>query len=258
MNRIVNRPIVGGLDIFVIIGQSNAVGLATISEAESAILNWSPDERSMIWNQSLFQTEPLDIGTNNQLGCPDAPAGTDFGIEMPISVGQAEQGRRTLIIKSATYGSSLYSDWDPFTGTNDYETAWTAVASAKSILGGKYETRWNFMWLQGEEDAKGTYGGGVEFYYQAYLTQLITGMRFFCGDAAAPFVCAKLSALDLFTDPILFPDMDLVNTAMDNVAALDSNVYAVPSTLWDRKTDVVHFDAVGIVEAGDDMLAAIT
>ena len=253
------------VDLFLIAGQSNAVGFdAKPSELpadprDKDVMFWfrtgdpPPDEfdtRSAGWTTLGPQprgTPNPDKKAPRQYGNfrdPDGGFGPEIGLARTLLTQQP--GRRIAIVKAAFSGTALPMDWDPSPDSKSglcyqalvTETK-TAIAAAKA-KGITLNIR-AMCWVQGESDANAT----AAPLYADRLTKMIASLRH---DLDAPDLIALLAVNTHFGGG-KNPFMPKIVDAQREVAA------HVPRTAYVDTADCaiannVHFSGIGTLDVG--------
>lgn len=226
-----NRPEI----CFLIIGQSNAVGIAPVSGNESP-LNSAGVSRVFMWSDSNSRWEIADDPMEH---ITESDQGVSFARTFARKV--HEEYKQTVgIIPAAKSGSSLGGgSWARY-GTN-YQVAINrsraALPSCKRFGG--------FLWAQGESDANASFAGS----YQTNLEAMISAMRSDL-NTSADFVAAKIPDFAVTT---YAPHGATVNTAIENVSSSD---YSFISTDDLSNFDGSHFDTASQITIGERFYTA--
>ncbi len=178
-------------NLFVIIGQSNAVGLDTISGAPAEYQGVISGVQ--IYNSTNSRFETLQAGTNNE-----GNSSLEFGPE--LSLGRTINqhiGKTIYISKTAVGGTSLAvssGGWLPPSGTHLTSSKADIDAAIQALLAiGKRPKIAGFFWIQGENDAQNQTHMEA---YEANLNSLISNYRISYanyGANDAPFIISQLS-----------------------------------------------------------------
>ena len=189
--------------VYLIAGQSNAVGFGQLSEIPASV--------------SLTGVEYWGGGSNGSAstawGAMTAGStnGNQFGYEIPL----ADLTKPSHFIKYAWGGTNLHTQWNP-TGGTMYANWLSTFNIATSALNKPYQIM-GLFWLQGESDSNNATDAGN---YQANLTNLITAMRTAVGFSKMKFFIAKIYAPNLNQTYV-----NVVRNAQQAVADADSNVF---------------------------------
>lgn len=171
--------------LYVLMGQSNARGVAAIDQADATYMGTQPYLRIWVSGSSAFQA--LNAPSNND--------GTDvqtFGPEMALAkTKQGSNGRMSYLVKYALGGTNLYSDWAPPSGT-EWVAAKARIDAAISSLAGAGKTVVipAAFWEQGESDSDtqahaDAYGTNltafIDNFKTTYTSYLSSDFRFCIG-----------------------------------------------------------------------------
>lgn len=223
--------------VIILIGQSNAVGVGTISSAPTEYQGTITGAK--IWNGSAFVN--LVAGSTNQ--------GADsltFGPELSLCKKYLERSGNTevYLIKHALSNTSLNVDWLPTSGAQ-YTAMVAKINAALSNLGtGNYSIK-GFVWVQGENDALSA-SATPSINYQTNLTSLISNLRTAYG-ASLPFVAAQLG----YINRNLYYYQDNVRNAQNLVQAAGVSVYVAQTDDLSFNADVIHYNAASQITLGN-------
>ncbi|MEM8712432.1 MAG: sialate O-acetylesterase [Planctomycetota bacterium] len=267
------------IDVFLVAGQSNAVGFdAPASELtpadidQSSILWWrvgdpppdsfdstsAPEGWQPLQIQPRGEPEPKGKRPRQYGNFRDASGGFGPEIGFAQEIGRIT-GARCAFIKVAFSGTSLARDWDP-ARVNEEESCYRALLdeSRRALdalrLGdrraglcgtGVVEIRLRaLLWVQGESDANEEDAAR----YEARLEALIRALR---QDLSAPDLAAVVTVNDQFGGTGRPPVMRVVE-AQRAVAARDSSVVFTHASAASRANGA-HFDAQGTLWLGRQM-----
>jgi hypothetical protein len=221
------------IPVFVVAGQSNAVGAGTDAAALSDALK--PAQPNVLFQGQLYpirwrQLEPPTHGTNS------------FGPELTVgkTISDALGGKQVAVVKFACSGTNLYDQWNPDAGTSLYCGMQKIVKEALETLpnqqSGTTGRIAGFFWMQGESDA---WAGRTTEQYEHDLRNLIKHVRADFGDPSLPFVFG-----------LIYPDAGTasIRQAQRNVAASVPSTSLVDTDSCSRVN--VHFDTKGTVDLG--------
>ena len=232
--------------VLILIGQSNAVGVAALSGAPSQYQ--STIANTQIWNGSSFVN--LVAGTTNH-----GADSSSFGPELSLCtqfVSRASTSR-VYLIKHAVTNTSLNVDWLPTSGTQ-YTNMITKINAAIAALVGVRFYIAGFVWVQGENDALSA-SATPSNNYQTNLNNLISGLRSsygsygLNGNKNIPFVLAQLGYLDRN----LYYYQDNVRNAQNAVQAAGTNVCIAQADDLTHNSDIIHYDAPAQITLGNRM-----
>ena len=208
------------IDVYLIAGQSNAVGGAKLAALE--------DQAA----RRAYAGAPQAIGFAQEINCPTDGSGDpcelstgwtelaarsgSFGIELSAGPRLRQRfGDRIALLKEASNGSSLFGDWDSRGGDplwrdlNDFIDARLAELPEGSRVAGLF-------WIQGNADAKVAAAADL---YADNMSWLITRLRQERG--CVPVVLDRLHAATVY------PYRDIVRFEQDGLAALLDDVVVV-------------------------------
>lgn len=237
------------VDIYLIAGQSNAVGGAQVDELTSET------------DRDRFE-DPFDaVGFAQELGCPTdgsgapcevsrswrhlAARGGNFGIELSAGRRLRERfGDQVVILKHATNGSSLWLEWD---SSGDRYTLW-------NYLGDFLDERMadlpdgsrvaGLFWIQGDADAK---VAAAADDYAENLSWLIIRLREERG--CVPVVLDRLHAATTFPyRDVVRGEQELVPLLLDDVVVVD-----VDDLVLRDADPPQHYDADSFIALGRRM-----
>jgi hypothetical protein len=242
-----------GPNIYIIAGQSNAVGGAKIADLPD------PDLAEPFPEVPFAQT----------LNCPDdgvSPCLTDqgwgvleprqqsatswvHGVELSLGRALYAAGAEPWILKVATNGSGLAADWHPdaHNGARLYPRFLDSVAQRVAEAGPNARIR-AIIWIQGNHD--GNWPAEANSY-RANLRHLVDAFRTDLGTPDVPVV------LDRLHPAIAVAYNADIRWAQDNVGLLASSVVVIDvDDLTLRDTD--HYDSASMVALGERFAAALT
>lgn len=234
----------GVIDVFLIGGQSNALGRADPSTLPADLKSPQPDV-------PFYYSTSVGLTTLR-------PRATEFGPEITFGRAMADyfaaRGEQVAILKYAVGGTNLHTQWKAGgngTPTGDgtvYQDFQTTISAGMTALQtanpGMTLSLQGMIWMQGESDAIAAQSGN----YQTNLTAFITDIRLTYG-ANLPFVIGKLSSNQTGTGAAA--DRNAVRIAQVNVAGADSRNGLVFTDSFSLKTDNLHWDTVGQQQLGN-------
>lgn len=234
--------------VFVIAGQSNAVGAGTsyqtlaasLKAVQTNVLYCGPQESSVQWAALLPPTQV------EQMNYPNDPQG-GFGPELMVgkTISDALGGQLVAEAKYAVDGTNLYQQWNPNTQGSLYYAMLTRVQDALKNLPvqqpGVTGRVAGFFWMQGESDAL---AGRTTEEYQADLTDLIAHVRTDFGDPDLPFVFGRITSF--------WSNAGSIRRAQENVAATVAHTYMFDTDALKRLPDsnAGHYDNQGMIDLG--------
>lgn len=228
--------------VFIFSGQSNAVGQRTntaeltpaLQAVQPNVLFYGPTSTSApaTWNPFV---PPDETGV---------PSGSGFGPE--ITTGQALLSPgwpRTAMVKFASGGTNLYSQWNPNIGGSLYSQMLTRVNQSLADLPvqkGVTGTPAGFFWMQGESDSDTL---GHANAYQQNLTNFIQRLRSDLGQPNLPVVLGQINNAFTYTWA--------VRQAQATVARTVPYVSLAKTDDLQRATgEPIHFSSQGTVDLG--------
>lgn len=247
------------LDVYIVAGQSNAVGWDTIATDTNAL---PPDAADQ--NINFFYRNG-----NGRGGSPSTAIGklgpqqalyrnqdqvnsfgpTNFGIEMGIGRTLYNAGwTNVAIVKVAFGGTTLAADWNPNDPGSLTQTLVTnlSLAAAQWNAAG-YQTRLaGLFWMQGEYDARDQ---NMANAYQLNLTRFIGLIRGWSGNPRLPIILGRINNQHGWTYAAT------VQAAQDQVKALDPTTIGLVNTdglsiTTVPYTDTAHFSSASEYQLG--------
>jgi hypothetical protein len=229
----------GGMQIFLLAGQSNMAGRARV-EAQDSVVNtrvlrldkdmkWVPAVEPLHWDK------PAIIGVG---------PGRSFG----LAIAARDPAARIGLVPAAVGGSPIAS-WEPgaldaATNTHPYDDAMARLRVAR-----KDGSVRAILWHQGESDAT----PARSVVYAEKLRALIARFRSELGDPTLPFVIGQLGQ---FGARPWSADVRRVDSVHRAIAATVPNVAYVSSDGLRDKGDAVHFDGPAARALGERYAAA--
>ena len=220
-----------------LIGQSNAEGLA-------AIANATDFERGDITPRGYINSPDDDSGwVLMKAGDRGYARGvTQFGAEVNFlrDITASNATEQHAIIKYAVDSSSLHTDWAD--GGTVYEDAVTeinqAIAEMASQLGRSCDVQ-SIIWIQGEADSQGE---AVANAYGTNLTQFLVDLA---NDVNGVTSETYMLTPQVYTDDaVTYPYVDEVNTGKQTVATANDYVSVMPNTSFATiASDDIHLGA---------------
>lgn len=247
------------IPLFVLAGQSNAVGYA--SDASEL----PPDRAEPVPDVSFWYeigpiqgiSNPAQRARSTELAPlrfqsdPDwqsfGPFVDGFGPEVTLGRDLLQlEGRPIALVKFALNGANLAVDWDPSRPDGLYAQMLAVVDTASDAIRARGDTPIprGFFWMQGESDALDFARANA---YEANLTALIARVRSDFGVADLPVVLGRLHA------EIGFPFLETVRQAQLAVTGADEAVAALSTDSFELFDDNLHFSAHGQQRLGKRM-----
>lgn len=233
-------PVNPTLDIYLVAGQSNAVGWNT----DGAWLPAHPADAQIRffyrigWGMDQYSSTSGDVTTLRPQAAlfRSGIAPTNFGIEMGAGRGLYDAGRRRMaMVKVAFGGTNLHSQWSTLNSNGLFAVLQDQLAHAS--------TRWNTLgyrtrivgmfWMQGEDDAKADYARASA--YGTHLKSFVAAVRSMAADACLPVVLGRIY-------PNWQPHGSLVRSAQEQFAAGDECARWVDTDDLRLIYDDYHFD----------------
>lgn len=249
------------LDVFLVLGQSNAEGYSFWSNL-SAGLRATDRTNNLIYRASLDvdlvtwvagNWEQINPPTNTcwqLLDCFGPEVGFSDTVKSLVDAGSSSTyQKRVAIAKFAKGGTNLDNDWDPVSNGYMY-SGWQSTLSdfqTKLTNEGYTFTIRGVIWFQGEADAADVTDASE---YEANLNAFIADVRSDVGNPTLPWVIAKIK----FGTPPAYETQ--VRTAQQNVADADANVTILDAANYTRR-DNVHLDAASKYQYGVDCVTAM-
>lgn len=247
------------IDLFLVGGQSNAVGRGNAAESPSVLSGVGVE----YVNATDTIIDPLDdpVQGNNDAA--------DTGSAWPAFLNEYNNlsGRNIAIVGAARGGSAQNADADEGSGNWDssgslQDDAVMAINNAISKLEGEgYDVNFRgVLWHQGDRDAQEIDAGGIaKSDYKTAFENMITSFRDDLNMPNMPFWVFELGQLDS-GDTSGFQD---VRDAQNEVALSDVNTSIVsdiqknfPSE--NKMSDEIHYDQTGYNEMGEQGATNIT
>ncbi|BCX48667.1 hypothetical protein HAHE_25750 [Haloferula helveola] len=234
------------IHVFLLGGQSNADGRADPSGLPTSPVDLQQPQADV----DFYENEAGGLTTLRPL--------SQFGPEVTLGRKLADNlggdpDTRVAIIKYASGGTDLYSDWvagGDATTTGDgplYVGFQNVVTAGLSALASAYPNAVievsGMLWVQGERDA----GSSEAANYETNLTNFIADIRLTYGSGLW-FVVSRLSSGQTAVNA---GGLATVRAAQDAVAAADSLTALLDTDGFGMKTDNLHFDATGQQQIGN-------
>lgn len=248
-----NNYIYGGMfspndaHLWIIAGQSNALGLAPIAGA--------PADTNPVTGAEIFKrtTKLTGVGTwqplNHTTNTYDPDGDGKFGSELQLMKHAAAEYSydNCYLVKVSEGGTSLYTDWA--SGSDLRNSLIFHITEAITELKTRFDRVlvWGIYWDQGEWDSLGSTAADA---YQTNLTALIADLRGVVGANDLPIVVRRMDASIITND---FAPLNYVGTviaAQDAVAASDDHVFLTQEPFLDIG-DGLHLNAVAQNRQGD-------
>jgi hypothetical protein len=225
--------------VFLLGGQSNAVGLGKTNEVPTSPVNLRQPQPDVLF----YANGPTPALTTLRPG-----SGVDFGPELSFgrAIADASPGVTYAIIKHAEGGTGLWDDWVPSTGPSYTNFRNTVTAGLAALQAAGYTTEIvGMVWHQGESDAL----EGYQAAYQTNLRNFIADVRTRYG-ANLRFLIGEIG--NKYTPTLAA--LSTVIAAQQAVAAADRNAQFVPAKDLTFQDDL-HFDTAGMITLGERFAA---
>jgi hypothetical protein len=243
------------LDVFILSGQSNAIGYADVSDLSSALQN--ADRTNAIIQDRYHNSNDANTTLNNTGWIPmvigntalangyTGRFGPEIGFIDRVFDLTSSYTRKVAILKYAVGGNSLAIDFDPTgAGNYAYQKLATTITNglAELLTAGYIYTVKGVIWMQGETDAKSATDSSN---YQTNLTAFISAIRTLIGNNNLPFVIGNIIRTDEAANAIT------VRAAQAAVTSADAYASLVDTTSMSH-SDNVHLDAAGQIAFGTE------
>lgn len=246
------------LKIFLIGGQSNAVGLGENSDLPL-------EYKGVQTNVKSYTSYKCSDAVNSDKWLHVAPGVCDFSTKHGCELSLAKKlsllypNDSIAIIKCALGSTTLATQWrsPSLEGPTDtdpnfhmYQIFMNTVNTALSKLGSAYTYEIaGMVWMQGEND-------GIQndwaSNYETNLTAFIADLRKDLNTPNMPFSIAKISIVPYW------PFATSIRQAEDNVAAKMSNVGIIDANNYPRiTTDPYHYTSTGLISMGNEFALSL-
>lgn len=220
------------VDVYLIAGQSNAVGHAPEAPPEALAKQDVPYEFWIHSGSPTLVAEPMELQTLR----PYWPLyqWSSYGPELSLAHALEQRGRNVAVVKVAQGGVNAFA-WQPgVTGLFD-QLVWSAREMAADLTARGDEPRIaGLVWVQGEADA--AQNAWTRDNYDRHLRTLFNELRGQLG----PFPIV-LNRLHSGLDPAAFPYGDHIRQVQDELAATLPDVGVVRVDGLPLNSDGVHF-----------------
>jgi hypothetical protein len=250
------------VDLFLVMGQSNADGKADINNLDPAKAGLNRSDIQM-YASSANNTPTFIPGTWGVMnpGTNTAQAGNRFGPEVGFADsvkaivdggGNAYYSNPVAILKFAKGSTKLSTDWDSNNANNFmYDGMVKAIPDGKFSLG-QAGFRFNIkglIWYQGESDA---FNQTDADNYEDNLNALFADIRTRLLVPNLPIIICKI---DYAANPPTY--LTEVRAALQAVSDADSNIDIVDTSGLGRRDDV-HLNATGMYSLGESIATEFT
>ena len=245
------------LKVFLISGQSNAVGVGLNSELPVELQGIQTNVKSYTSLQCDASIAdkwlPVAPGMGNVL--------SQHGCELSLAKKLAElyPNDSIAIIKCASGGTILETQWkspsmggptDPDLSKHLFQYFVNTVNKALSSLGSNYTYEIaGMVWMQGESD-----GMTLDWTskYEKNLSWFITDLRNTLHAPSMAFIIGKISILSYWPYASEIRQIeDKVATTLPDIGTIDANIYPRSSQ------DIAHYTSSGLVSMGNDFAIAL-
>ena len=277
------------IDVWLIAGQSNAVGFGSDGLSQSYLEDkrYTEGFEDVLFYgnyQSTYNPEtfvPVTVGLGRQKDGSTTTVGAEIGMAAALS----GSGRMNAIIKHAQGASYLYpttdgsvsvehGTWTPPTYIEEegistegnkigdlYEGFLATVSEGLAMLKEDYTpVIRGVWWMQGEAETPNELHS---FYYEDLLRTLISDMKRDLGKITSqdmsnlPFVMGKITRNPEYNDISSYPGLDTVNAAQVNVTSSVANT-AIVDTTGLTQLDGWHYSADSQHYIGEEFIKAVT
>lgn len=240
---------------FVFTGESNAGGQALNTSATTEELD--PREQVQILNNNSLTFEPLDIGTNNNIGHYQITCCATHGFELELAnkvVANTFPNNPTIHLVKTGQGSSKVAQWDPdwseptISKENNFWTKFTTRTSfAKTQLGAN--TQW-VVWVSlGINDFNGLTP------INTYKSSMIAYINNIKADLPGAIIVLTQFQSMIPADPNSSKNgLKAFNDTMAEIAESENNVYVIDSTGASLKNDGLHWNYDGMKTVTDRLI----
>lgn len=226
------------MDVYLIAGQSNALGISPVSGMSE----------QYSFSSLLYQASNVSVPQERRIVpvCPGLGADeSKFGLE--LGAAKAFSDGRVGFIKYASDGTSLYDRWsaagEDFLGLKQ---TFSEGMRAFEELGHAPRVR-GMLWMQGENDASFEYQAEA---YEENFRAFVARVREFAGEI--PIAVGQTNP----SNPCL-PFSDAVNRAKKRVAEDTRGVLFVRTDDLTHLIDNYHYTAADMMALGERLAAAI-
>lgn len=243
------------IDVFLIGGQSNAVGCTKISTLPADFMPES-FERAMLYQEGNFSPEYYGKwvrGIHLGMGCTSSEMGIEYGI---ASVLNGFYKENFALLRYAMGGSSLLVDWWPrtqwefepkhFIAHRGYcYRAWSETVARglnRLIEAGFRPHVKAFVWMQGEADADRE---NAAARYADNLRAFVECVRAELREEQLPFIIGEIA-----TETEKHPWSDAVRAAQRQISEEDPHIRLVTTADIPIGADGTHFDGISVLRLG--------
>ena len=258
--------------LFIIAGQSNAVGLGRISDIQGQAFwkNWGASGFNFkFWETSNLGRNDTSWQDGSQVGNQIIQGQPLFGVEVPLAMRLQQSGQKNFYIFKAAWAASSLGASQP---TNDWLTRWAGKhyddmlaslrnAETQICSAGYRPVVQGIYWMQGESDTDtaGTqsYAGNLKTLVDQLTADVLVGSaRIIIGKIKIPPTWA-MSDSSFWTS--IRASQDTMNGYAGRVLTIDTNdlTYYNADCNVDSYFCWMHYDATGIMQMGDRVFNAL-
>jgi hypothetical protein len=233
------------VQVYIIAGQSNAVGHASVKDLEPPLDK--PQPSVSIYSHNLYQPQAQPWqALQPGLG---AGKGEKFGPELSFGLVMAKEmpGQKIAIIKAAAGATNLSGQWRAGgEGKKQGDFYKKFIESVSAALKSPYPEDTlelaGMMWMQGEGDSTDRKAAEA---YEENLANFLTQVRKDLEAPEMPVVVGLISEAKKWTFA------EIVREGQMNVAKKLPNVATVETNDLTFNADGIHYDAAGLVTLGE-------
>lgn len=219
--------------VYLVAGQSNAVGFGVESQLPSYISPGQTLSNVKYWGNGYSAWSDMVAGNTN--------ASRYFGYELPLGY----LTHPSYIIKYASGGTNLHTQWDPDGANNSIYDAWlTTVTNALNALTVPYQIV-GMAWMQGESDSN----TGNASNYETNLTEFISSVRTAVGFPKLRFGIGKIYAPNGNQTYI-----NIIRSAQQSVADADDNIFTIETNDLSLH-DNIHYDGTSLITMAERFIS---
>lgn len=231
------------IKVFLLAGQSNMDGRGASSDLPADLQTPQDDVWFYFDARNRFDQRSLE---RKKLLPLQPGSGADFGPEVTLgrSLADADSRASYALLKYATGGSSLVTDWNP-SGGIDYQNFTATVSGGLAALenvGHTYQIEGMF-WIHGARDML---LGRTGAQYEADLKAFISSMRGSYGNKMPFFISQRSNNQSSIGTQLV----ERLQAAQAAVADADHMSYLISNDGFSVKSDQAHFDALGQMQLG--------
>jgi hypothetical protein len=233
----VDRTAASQIDLYIIAGQSNAVGWCSVDQLPPHLEWMKQPQTDILWRNTA--------GSFTSLQPLVTPYGTTFGPELTMgrTLKDANPGQDLLLLKQAAGSTSLAGPWNSNGGAQYNRLLFRLGITVNYLETHGHDVNIKGLaWIQGEEDSKWeSMGMSYEQNLQAFVESVREDIQ-----ADLPIVIARINAPTT-------PFRDLVRDAQQNIDILGVKTIDTDDL---PLQDKVHYSGVGQVALGIRLASA--